>query len=145
VKNQLYKFKNGFAFKVPVSVAQDRYKLKPKSDQISPGATGNNLVWISPDGKHVLSNRKALENNNRRRAARTLSDSWADFKAADPEGAKKIGWNGFQKGMRGIKGSRIEALRRFKTQFDADFETYAALEVAADGDTGERNGWGDSG
>src|SRR5690348_13187649 len=110
-KNKHYEFHRGFAIKVPVQVAESkRFKLKVKDSDISPGKTGHNLVWLSPDGKRILRNEDAIRQNARRRSALTLSDAWRDFKAADPSKAKEVGWNRFQKAMRGIQGSRVASL-----------------------------------
>ncbi len=145
-KNKLYDQHRGFAFKETVDRAASKHKLKLKDPSlISPGKTGHNLVWVSPDGKRILSDKQAQVVNRRRRAANTLSDAWGDFKAVDPQGAKRVGWNTFQKSMRGIAGSKIESLHRFQSEFGLDVQTYGALVNAADGDSGERNGWGDSG
>ena len=134
----MYKFKRGFASKIPSFLAESKYGLKPLEAK-------KGLVWLAPDGKSLLTNTQAVRNNARRRAALNLGDSWADFKAVQPEQAKLLGWNGFQKQMRGTKGSKISTLQRFQFKFGLDFDTVGALKVAADGDKGENNGWGDSG
>lgn len=106
--------------------------------------TNQKVVWVSPDGKSILPEHRAVLNNARRRSALNLSDSWNDFKSVDPTGAKELGWNGFQKTMRGTKGSRVGVLQKFQG-IGIDFESVEQLKVAADGQSGDNNGWGDSG
>lgn len=139
---------NKFAAKVSVDMAESKFKLKlPSKEFISPSKTGQNRVWISPDGKRILKDSEAQEINQRRRSALTISDAWRDFKRVAPEDAKLLGWNKFQGKMRGLKGSRQDALTVFGAEFGLSFESYSALIAAADGTVteGQRNGWGDSG
>lgn len=133
-RNDSYKLHRGFAFKVPAEKAI-RNGLNPGKEKV---------VWLSPDGKEILDEKRATLNNARRRAALNLSDSWNDYKAVDPEGAKELGWNAFQKQMRGTKGSRIGVLQKFEG-LGIDVESLDMLMVAADGEKAENNGWGDSG
>lgn len=132
-RNKLFEFHRGFAFKVG--------KEKAKEMGLE---TNQKVVWVSPDGKSILPEHRAVLNNARRRSALNLSDSWNDFKSVDPTGAKELGWNGFQKTMRGTKGSRVGVLQKFQG-IGIDFESVEQLKVAADGQSGDNNGWGDSG
>lgn len=142
-KNESYQFSRGFARKVDRRQAQERFGLTVKDSDLSPGKTGINVVWLSPDGKRILSDHEAKLNNARRRSSLNIADSWNDLKTVDLVKAKNLGWNGFQRLMRATKGSKVEALKRFNT-IGLDLESTAQLAVAADGETGENNGWGDS-
>jgi hypothetical protein len=134
-KNELFNFKRGFASKIPAQIAKDKYGLNPEDKKI---------VWLSPDGKSILDDEKAIRNNARRRSALTLSDSWKDLKSLDAGKAKEIGWNGFQKLLRNIQGSRIEVLKRLE-KIGVMVDTLTKLSEKSQGEAGENNGWGDSG
>lgn len=139
---------NKFAAKVSVHEAETKFKLKlPNNEFVSPSKTGQNRVWLSPDGKRIIKDSEAQEINQRRRSALTIRDAWRDYKRVAPEDAKLLGWNQFQGKMRGLKGSRQDALTIFAQAFGLSFESYSALIAAADGTVteGQRNGWGDSG
>lgn len=133
-RNKTYEFHRGFAFKVDKIFAKVRFGLEAEQK----------VVWIAPDGKSILSDSKAVLNNARRRSALNLADSWNDFKAVAPEEAKQTGWNGFQKLMKGTKGSRVSILKKFE-KVGLSFDSVEQLAVAADGEFGDNNGWGDSG
>lgn len=134
-RNKLYEFHRGFAFKVDANQARTRYGLDPGKEKI---------VWLAPDGKSLLPTSRAVLNNARRRSALNLADSWNDFKAVDPQASKELGWNGFQRTMRGTKGSRVTILQKLE-KLGLSFESVEQLAVAADGEFGDNNGWGDSG
>ena len=134
-QNDLYKFKRGFASKVPAEMARTRFNLNPGKEDI---------VWLSPDGKSIMSDRQANLHNSRRRSALNTSDAWRDLKKIEPEKAKEIGWNNFQKLLRNIKGSRVQVLKRLE-KVGIDIDTIDELARASDGEIGDNTGWGDSG
>ncbi len=134
-RNKLYVFHRGFAFKVDARQARERYGLNPGKEKV---------IWLSPDGKSILPESRAVLNNARRRSALNLSDSWNDLKVVDATQAKELGWNGFQKLMRGTKGSRVGILQKLES-LGLSFDSVEQLAVAADGEFGDNNGWGDSG
>lgn len=133
--NRLYEFKRGFASKVPGEVVKRKFDLDPK---------GQPLVWLAPDGLSLLSEKDAMRHNSRRRAALNSTDAWADLKELAPEKAKELGWNGFQKLVKGIRGSRVKVLERLQ-RIGIDVQTIDELAKASEGQAGENNGWGDSG
>lgn len=133
-KNDLFKFRRGFAAKVPAEMAKERFGLEPKE----------NIVWLSPDGKSLLTDKQANLNNARRRSSLNIADAWKDLKAFKPEKASELGWNGFQRLMRGIKGSRVAVLQKLET-VGVDVKTLEELAQASEGPPGDNTGWGDSG
>lgn len=133
-RNKTYALHRGFAFKMAAKQAKEKFGLDAKEK----------VVWIAPDGKSILPDSRAVLNNARRRSSLNLSDSWNDLKAADPNTAKNLGWNGYQKLMKQVKGSRVSILQRLQ-KIGLDMESEAQLIKAADGEFGDNNGWGDSG
>jgi hypothetical protein len=133
-KNDSYKLHRGFAFKVGAEKAQEL--------GLNPGEAS--IVWVAPDTKSILTDKAANLNNARRRSSGNVKDSWRDLKSISPEKAKDLGWNGYQRLVRGARGSKIDILNKLKT-IGLDIESVDQLHQAADGEFGENNGWGDSG